>query len=66
MYDAEDLRLNFNPQYLLDGLGAIGSDTAVDLVHDTDPPGGADRQGRRRRLPVRADAHPERWLTCGR
>ena len=28
-YDGEDLRVNFNPQYLLDGLGAIGSDTAV-------------------------------------
>ena len=28
-YDGEELKVNFNPQYLLDGLGAIGSDTAV-------------------------------------
>jgi len=27
-YDGEELRVNFNPAYLLDGLGAIGSDTA--------------------------------------
>jgi DNA polymerase-3 subunit beta len=28
-YDGEELRVNFNPSYLLDGLGAIGSDTAL-------------------------------------
>ena len=27
-YDGEPLHVNFNPQYLLDGLGAVGSDTA--------------------------------------
>ena len=27
-YDGDELKVNFNPQYLLDGLGAIGSDTA--------------------------------------
>ena len=27
-YDGEDLRVNFNAQYLLDGLGAVGSDVA--------------------------------------
>ena len=26
-YDGEDLKVNFNPQYLLDGLAAAGSDT---------------------------------------
>jgi len=29
VYDGEPLDVNFNPQYLLDGLGAIGSDVAV-------------------------------------
>ena len=29
IYDGEPLDVNFNPQYLLDGLGAIGSDVAV-------------------------------------
>jgi DNA polymerase-3 subunit beta len=28
-YDGEELRVNFNPSYLLDGLGAIGSDMAL-------------------------------------
>ena len=27
-FDGEDLQIAFNPQYLLDGIGAIGSDTA--------------------------------------
>ena len=28
-HEDEDLKVCFNPAYLLDGLGAIGSDTAV-------------------------------------
>ena len=28
-YDGEDLQIAFNPQFLLDGLGALGADTAV-------------------------------------
>lgn len=28
-FDGEPLKVNFNPQYLLDGLGAVGSDTAL-------------------------------------
>jgi DNA polymerase-3 subunit beta len=27
-FDGDDLRIAFNPRYLLDGIGAIGSDTA--------------------------------------
>jgi DNA polymerase-3 subunit beta len=28
-YDGEDLQIAFNPQYLLDGIGAVDSDTAI-------------------------------------
>jgi DNA polymerase-3 subunit beta len=37
-FDGEDLQIAFNPQYLLDGIGAIGSDTArISFTSPTKP-----------------------------
>ena len=57
-FDGDELRVAFNPGYLLDGLGAIDSDTARISFTTPDPAGCADRQGRGRGLPVRPHAHP--------
>ena len=67
-YDGEDLRVNFNAQYLLDGLGAVDSDTArMSFTSPTRPAvltgkrGDTDRAG----LPVRPHAHPVGGLNGG-
>ena len=63
-----EIEIAFNPTYLLDGLGAVGTALQPDLVHPGLAPRGAlgpGRGGRRGRhlLPLRADAGALRVLT---
>ena len=64
-FEGEDLSIAFNPQYLLDGLTAIDSDTARISFTEPGKPALDHRQAgprRRTRLPLPADAHPPRRL----
>ena len=66
--DGEPITIAFNPQFLLDGLGAIDAPTAGPVVHDVDQARRPDRRARAtadggRELPLPAHAGPPLGLT---
>ena len=62
-FEGEDLQIAFNPQYLLDGIGAIGSDTArISFTSPAKPAVITGKTEREHRLPLRAHADPQRGI----
>ena len=58
-YDGDEMQIAFNPQYLLDGIGAVDSDTVRISFTTPDQARRDHRQGRGHpRLPLRDHAHP--------